>query len=261
MSYNVVVIMREVWDTRDITGHVLDERGGIKTGTLATRFETEDLNALEMALRIKDEQGGKVTAISIGNPGDVDVLREGLYRGVDGAVRIDANPRELDTQTAASLLAAAIKKQEAYDLVLVGVTVADGENSLLGSHVAALLGIEQVSYVDSMISIGDGRVVAKRAIEMGYEDVEVPLPALLSVGVALVEDDPRTPRSAKAMLKLKAKKVEIPTLAAADLDPAAATTSLTGYTAIPEKVVESQEVDPESESALKAMLDQALKGD
>jgi electron transfer flavoprotein beta subunit len=260
MSYNLVVILREVWDTRDIVGSILDG-GAIKAGALATRFETEDLNALEMALRIKDEQGGQVTALSLGAPGDVDVLREGLYRGVDATLRIDANPRELDTQSAAALLASAIRKQDAYDLVLTGVTVADGENSLLGSHVAALLGLEQVSYVDSLVSIGDGRVVAKRAIEMGYEDVEVPLPALLSVGVALVEDDPRTPRSAKAMLKLKAKKVDIPTLAAGDLDAGAATTSLTGFEAIPEKVVESQEVDPESESALKAMLDQALKGD
>jgi electron transfer flavoprotein beta subunit len=261
MSYNCIVIAREVWDTRDLAGTVLDENGGVKAGALATRFETEDLNALEMALRVKEEQGGTVTAISVGAPGDVDVLREGLYRGIDATVRVEADPHELDTQSLATLLAEAIKQQDGYDLILVGVTVTEGENSLLGSHVAALLGIEQISYVDSLEAIGDGRVVGKRAIEMGYEDIEVPLPALLSVGVALVEDDPRTPRSAKAMLKLKAKKVEIPALAAADLAAPSPTTSLAGREAIPEKVVESKEVDPEDEAALKTMLDEVLKGD
>jgi electron transfer flavoprotein beta subunit len=250
-----------VWDTRDLTGRVLDDGGQVKAGALATRFEPEDLNALEMALRIKDEQGGTVTAISLGQPGDVDVLRECLYRGVDGVVRVDADPRSLDTQGQAGLLAEAIRKQEGYDLVLTGVTVTEGENSLIGSHVAALLGIEQISYVDSLVTIGDGRVVGKRAIEMGYEDVEVPLPALMTVGVALVEDDPRTPRSAKAMLKLKAKKVEIPLLTAADLGATAATTTIAGHEAVPEVVIESKEVDPEDEAALQTMLDEVLKGD
>jgi electron transfer flavoprotein beta subunit len=261
MSYNVIVIVREVWDTRDLTGQVVDDSGQVKTGALATRFEPEDLNALEMALRIKDEQGGTVTAISVGQPGEVDVLRECLYRGTDTVVRIDADPKTMDTQATATLVAAAIRKQDGCDLVLTGVTITEGENSLLGSHVAALLGVEQISYVDSLVSIGDGRVVGKRAIEMGYEDVEVPLPALMTVGVALVEDDPRTPRSAKAMLKLKAKKAEIPVLAAADLGAGEANTSVAGHQAVPEKIIESKEVDPEDESALKAMLDELLKGD
>jgi electron transfer flavoprotein beta subunit len=265
MAYHCIVIVREVWDTRDLAGSVLDEGGGIKEGLLATRFETEDLNALEMALRIKDDHGGTVTALSIGAPGDVDVLRECLYRGVDETVRIDADPRSLDTQAAARLLAEAIKKREDCRLVLVGVTVAEGENSLLGSHVAALLGVEQISYVDSIEAIAEDHVVGRRGIEMGYEDVQVPLPALLSVGVALVEDDPRTPRSAKAMLKLKAKKAEIPTLSPSDLetaDPAAGrTTRIDGYEAIAERVIESKEVDAEDESALKAMLDEVLKGE
>jgi len=261
MPCNIIVIVREVWDTRDLTGSVLDGSGQIKPGALTTRFETEDLNALEMALRIKDEQGGRVIAMSVGAPGEVDVLRECLYRGVDEVVRIEADRGKLDTQATSSLLAAAIRKQPAFDLVLVGVTIPEGENSLLGSHLAARLGVEQISYVDSLVKIGDGKIVGRRAIEMGYEDVEVPLPAVMSVGVALVEDDPRTPRSAKAMLKLKAKKAEIPTLSAADLGASAPVCLPAGYTAVPERVVESKDVDPESESALKAMLDEVLKGD
>jgi len=265
MAYNCWVIVREVWDTRDLAGRILDDQGQVRESSLATRFEPEDLNALEMALRIKDNHGGRVTAISIGAPRGVDVLRECLYRGADDALRIDADARALDTQAAARLLAAAITAKGAYDLVLAGVSMVEGETSLLGSHVAALLGIEQVSYVDALEAIGDGSVVGRRAIEMGTEDVEIRLPALLSVGVALKEDDPRTPRSAKAMLKLKAKKVEIPEIKPAALgidgDPSALrTTNAGGMTAVEERVVQPTDVDPEDETALKAMLDSVLKG-
>ena len=265
MPINCIVIVREVWDTRDLVGSPLDEAGALKPAGLASRFEPEDLNALEAALRIKDEHGGTVTAISVGQPREVDVLRECLYRGADAVLRIEADPAGLDTQAAAGLLAAAIRRENAWDLVLAGVSVPEGENSLLGSHLAALLGIEQISYVDAIEAIGEGKVTGKRAIEMGYEYVAVPLPALLSVGVALIEDDPRTPRSAKAMLKLKAKKADIPTLtpAALGLDnpDALRTTRSAGLQAVPERVIQSTEIDPEDESALKAMLDAVLKGE
>jgi len=259
MACNCIVIVREVWDTRDLSGSVLDGAGEPNAAVLTTRFEPEDLNALEAALRLKDEQGGQVTAIAIGQPGAVDVLRECLYRGTDAVLRVDADPRTLDTAATAALLAQAVAPAGPADLVLVGVTVCEGENALLGSHLAAALDLPQASYVDAVVRCGDGTVVAKRGIEMGYEDVELPTPALLSMGVALVEDDPRTPRSAKAMLKLKAKKVAIPVLSPDS--PTAATTLAGAREAVPERVIESQDVDGQDETALKAMLDAALKGD
>ena len=149
-------------------------------------------------------------------------------------------------------------------LVLVGTAVVDGENALLGAHLAVELGWDHVAYVDAIETVGDGQAVAKRAIEMGYESVQTPLPSVLSMGVALLEDDPRAPRSAKAMLKLKLKKADIPTRSPADLgvaDPSAAVRTRTAAReAIPARVVESRGVDPEDESALKAMLDDVLKG-
>lgn len=264
MPYNVIVIAREVWDTRDLVGSPLDDAGAVKKASLATRYEPEDLNALEMALRIKDANGGKVTVLSIGTAGPLDAPREALYRGADAAVRVDVNRDEVDTQASAKLLAAAIGKIGAFDLVLAGVNISEGENSMLGSHIAALLGIEQISLVDAIDKIGDGVVVGKRAIEMGYEYIETKLPALLSVGVALVADDPRTPRSAKAMLKLKHKKTDIPAWKPADLGiadiAAIRTTTISKHWKIEEQQIQSLEVDPESESALKSMLDAVLKG-
>jgi electron transfer flavoprotein beta subunit len=263
MAYKCIVIVREVWDTRDLTTKVLDG-GQVKPGALATRFEPEDLNALEMALRVKDQHGGTVAAVSIGRPRGLEVLRECLYRGADAAYLVDAEPAALDTRAASALLAAAIRKIGAFDLVLSGVNVVEGENSLLGAHVAARLGLPQISYVDALVAIGDGKVTGRRAIEMGYEDLEAPLPALMTVGVALIADDPRTPRSAKAVLKLKAKKTEIPAFSPADLglaDVAAqANTRVAGRDEVPERVIQSVEVDPENETALKGLLDSVLKG-
>ncbi len=265
MAGNVMVVVREVWDTRDLVSSPLDESGALKPGALATRFEPEDLNALEAALRLKDAHGAKVTAVSVGPPRDVDVLREALYRGVDAALRVEADPAALDDAALAALAAGAIRQAGGADLVLTGTAVTDNENALLGAHLAAALGVEGVSWVDAIEEFGDGRAVAKRAVEMGYEFVEVRCPAVLAMGVALLEDDPRTPRSAKAMLKLKMKKAEIPTLtpeAAGAADPAAAVrTRIAGMETIPPRAIASREVDVEDSAALKAMLDAVRKGD
>lgn len=258
MSVDTIVIVREVWDTRDLVGQVMDDAGNIKADAVATRFEPEDLNALEMALRLKDAQGGKVTALSAGEPRGVDVLREALYRGVDAVVRVNADPLALDDQALAEAYAGAIRELGSYGLILVGTTVVDGENSLLGAHLAAVLDAEQVSWVDALEEATPDKAVARRAIEMGTETVEVPLPAVLSVGVALLEDDPRSPRSAKAMLKLKMKKVDIPAHEPAAIETA---TKTLGRAAVPERVIETRAVDAESEAELKAMLDEVRKGD
>ncbi len=265
MAYNLVVLVREVWDTRDLINAPVDEGGAVKSDALDTRFEPEDLNALEMALRIKDENDATVTAIAIGAPGDVDVLRECMYRGVDKVLRIEADIDKLDTQARAELAAAAIKDMESFDVVLVGSTVADAENSQLGTHVASILGIDSVNWVDEIEGVSEASIKSKRAIEMGYETIETPFPALISVGVALLEDDPRSPRNAKAMLKLKKKKQPIESKNGDDLgfdDPSAkATTKIAAFEVVEQRVIESQEVDSEDESALQTMLNEVLKGE
>lgn len=264
MAKTCVVIVREVWDTRDLSGSVLDASGGVKDGALLTRFEPEDLNALEAALRLKDASGLRVLALGIGEPGAVDVLRECLYRGADGAFRIAEDPKKLDTAARARLLAAALRKIGGVDLVLTGTTtMIEGESSLPAAHLAGELGWNLLSYLDHIESADDSRLVGKRAVEMGYEYLETPWPCVAAMGVALLEDDPRAPRSAKAMLKLKHKKTEIPAwsaqdLGGADLSPAVL---LAGYEAVPERVVETRTVDPENEAALASMLADVRKGD
>ena len=261
MSYNSIVIVREVWDTRVLVGDILDDRGNIKESTLTTRFEPEDMNALEMALQIKDEHGGKVTALSLHASKEVDVLKESLYRGTDEVMLLD-EPKfdELDTLAASRVISKAISNIGDFDLILTGLDVVEGENSQLGSYVAEQLGLEQITYVDKLEKIDIGSVVCMRAIEGGYEEVETSLPAVLIVGVALLKDDPRAPRSAKARLKLKHKRTKIPTQSASDLglndNALSSVTSIQKFAAVEQRQIESKDVDGDDEDALKAMLDE-----
>lgn len=263
MSYNSIVLVREVWDTRDLVGDVLDSSGKVKEETLATRFEVEDLNALEMALKIKDEHGGKVTAVSLGKDRETDVLRECLYRNVDEGIRL-ADPKfdNLDTFGCSYVISKAIEKIGDFDMVFAGIDVVEGENAQIGSHVAQQLGIEQVSYVDELEEISPEYVVCKRAIEGGYETVQANLPALVIVGVALLKDDPRAPRSAKARLKLRRKKTKIPVWDAPELalddSLLSSLTTIEEYETVPTREIESKNVDPKDEDELEAMLDEVM---
>jgi electron transfer flavoprotein beta subunit len=256
MPFHMIVIAREVWDTRDLLSSPVGADGQLVEAGLTRRFEPEDLNSLEQALQIRDREGGKVTVLSLGQAQQVDVLRECLYRGVDDVIRVVADG-PLDTAAQASLLAAAVKKVGEHDLLLAGVGVPDTANSMLAPELAARLGYSQVSFVGSIQEMANGTALCKREIEMGSEMIRVPLPAVMALGISLLKDDPNTPRSAKAMLKLKKKKVPITEWTAEDLG--LSTTSLCrvkleGAELIPPREVATVDVDPEDEAALKAML-------
>lgn len=256
MAKHIIVVAREVWDTRDIVCEPLGEGGALKA--LPRRFEPEDLNSLEQALQIKDREGAKVTVVSLAPAGDLDVLRECLYRGADEALRVVPPAGPLDSAAAAALLAVAIRRLGAHDLVLLGVSVPDGENSLLAGELAGRLGHSLVTYVDNIAELGADGVLCRREIEMGREFVRAPLPAVLALGVYLLKDDPRTPRPAKAMLKLKLKKAPIPEWTAADLGlgdgGGLSRVRLAGLAPLPQRRVATRDVDPQDEAALRAML-------
>ncbi len=261
MAYNCIVVVREVWDSRDLLSNVVDESGSLNESALTKRFEPEDLNSLEQALQLKEKNGGKVTVLSVGPSRDVDVLRECLFRGVDDVIRIiPPEGTETDTSVQAKLLAAAIEKLGDYNLIFIGVNVPDSENSMLGTEIAARLGLDQITFIDSIEEASESSVLCKREIEMGSEYIRLPLPSVLVLGVYLLKDDPRTPRAPKAMLKLKMKKVPIPEWTCADLglDGLAPNVKIAGYEAVPQPEIDTQTVDPENAGALKAMLQEVL---
>ena len=86
MAYNCVVLIKQVPDTKKITGEAMNDDGTVNRGALPAIFNPEDLNALELALNIKDTYGGTVTAIAMGLPAASDILRDALYRGADEAI-------------------------------------------------------------------------------------------------------------------------------------------------------------------------------
>jgi electron transfer flavoprotein beta subunit len=253
-----VVWAREIWDTRDLVGEILDDSGHPRWSDWEGRFDPEDMNALEMALQIQGRHGGEVTAVSVGQPRKLDVLRECLYRGVDRVLRLDSGDLASEGGgDAISWMAAALKQMEGVDALFTGIQLTEGESAQRGAMLAGLLGWPLVSYVEAVEDITEGRLRLRRAIEGGIQLVEVRCPAVVSVGVALVKDDPRAPRSAKAKLKLKHKKTQIPQWSAEDLffssrDKAAM--RIRGYRPLEQRGFPSRRVDGSSEEELRNML-------
>jgi electron transfer flavoprotein beta subunit len=88
VAYNCVVLIKQVPDTKRITGQAMNEDGTVNRGALPAIFNPEDLNALELAVQIKDKFGGKITVITMGLPAASEILRDSLFRGADEAILI-----------------------------------------------------------------------------------------------------------------------------------------------------------------------------
>jgi len=200
MAYNCVVLIKQVPDTKRITGQAMSEDGTVNRSALPAIFNPEDLNALEMALTIKDDFGGKITAVTMGLPAAAAVLRDALYRGSDEAILItDPRCAASDTLATSYILSCAIKKLD-YDLVLCGRQAIDGDTAQVGPQLAEKLGIPQITYVERLIAIDGETITAQRNIGNGFQQVKTKLPVLLTV-----TSDANGPRVAAAKKIMKYK--------------------------------------------------------
>ncbi|GEM_PF-195620 len=171
-----------------------------------------DKNALEEAVRIKAKLGGEAIAMTVGPPEAKEALREALAMGMDQAYLItDPSFTDLDTGGTATVMAAAISKLGAFDLVLTGEATIDSFSSQVGPRLAEHLSVPPVTYV-RRLTIEDGRIVAERDLEDSYEMVELSVPALVTV-----TKEVNTPRLPSLMAILAASRKEIKTLTKADL--------------------------------------------
>ncbi|KYH29329.1 MULTISPECIES: electron transfer flavoprotein subunit beta/FixA family protein [Clostridium] len=174
---NIVVCLKQVPDTNQVKIDPV-------TGTLIREgvpsiINPEDKHALEEALRIKDENGAHVTVISMGPPQAEAALREAMAMGADEAILItDRAFAGADTLATSYALAGALKKLE-YDIVFAGRQAIDGDTAQVGPEIAEHLGIPQVTYVQKVEINGDTLTV-NRALEDGYEVLEVKTPCLLT---------------------------------------------------------------------------------
>ena len=177
-----VVLVKQVPDTHNITGDVMTKDGTMNRDALPAIFNPEDLNALEMALQVKERHGGTVTVITMGPPKAADILRESLWRGADRVILLtDRKFAGADTLATSYALQKAIEKIGRYDLVLAGRQAIDGDTAQVGPQTAEKLGIPQITYAESILEIADGRITAQRALDSGTEVVRCTLPCLLTV--------------------------------------------------------------------------------
>lgn len=183
MSLKIVVLAKQVPDTRNVGKDAMTAEGTVNRAALPAIFNPEDLNALEQALRLKDlHPGSTVTVLTMGLPKAADVLRESLYRGADAGVLLtDRALGGADTLATSYALSQAIKKIGMPDIIVGGRQAIDGDTAQVGPQVAQKLGLDQVTYVESVESVVDGKVTLVRRIDGGVEKVEAPLPLLITV--------------------------------------------------------------------------------
>lgn len=193
MKLNIIVLAKQVPDTRNVGGDAMNADGTINRAALPAIFNPEDLNALEQALRLKDEYpASKITVLTMGPQRAADILREALYRGADEAVLLsDRAFAGADTLATSYALATAIKKIGSYDIVLCGCQAIDGDTAQVGPQVAQQLGLPQVTYARRIVSLQNGHIIVERGIENGVETVKAPLPLLLTVDGAAAECRPQ----------------------------------------------------------------------
>lgn len=213
MSLNIIVMAKQVPDTRNVGKDAMKEDGTINRAVLPAIFNPEDLNALEQALRLKDKYPGtKVTILTMGPARAAEIIREGMYRGADnGIVLSDRAFAGADTLATSYALATAVKKIGDYDLILGGRQAIDGDTAQVGPQVAEKLALPQVTYAEEIIDAENGHATVLRRIESGVETVKVPMPAMITVNGSAAPCRPRNARNVQ-----KYKYAAVPSEAAND---------------------------------------------
>ena len=202
MSLNIIVLAKQVPDTRNVGKDAMKEDGTINRAALPAIFNPEDLNALEQALKLKEMYPGtKVTLLTMGPGRAAEIIREGLYRGADGGIVLsDRAFAGSDTLATSYALSAAVRKIGDYDLIIGGRQAIDGDTAQVGPQIAEKLHLPQVTYAEEIIDVKDGKATVKRRIESGVETVRTPIPAVITVNGSA---DACRPRNAKNIQKYK----------------------------------------------------------
>src|SRR5512133_3573481 len=169
----IIVLAKQVPDTRNVGKDAMKADGTVNRAVLPAIFNPEDLNALELALRVKDQiPGTTVTILTMGPGRAAEIIREGLFRGADGGVLLtDRKFAGADTLATSYALSMAIKKMQP-DIIIAGRQAIDGDTAQVGPQVAEKLNYPQVTYAEDIIEIKDGKLIVKRRLERGIEIVK-----------------------------------------------------------------------------------------
>ena len=202
MSLKIVVLAKQLPDTRNVGKDAMTAEGTVNRAALPAIFNPEDLNALEQALRLKEQHpGSTVGLLTMGPPRAGEIIRQGLYRGADtGWLLTDRLFAGADTLATSYALAIAIKKIGDVDIVIGGRQAIDGDTAQVGPQVAQKLGLNQVTYAEEILKIEDGKATIRRHIDGGVETVVAPLPVVITVNGSAA---PCRPCNAKLVMKYK----------------------------------------------------------
>jgi electron transfer flavoprotein beta subunit len=212
---NIVVCIKQIIDPEiPAEQFKLDPAGKRQVrGGLSLVISVYDQNALEVALQLREKVGGKITALSLGEPEAQGAVKSAMGMGVDAGVLVsDPVLAGSDSFGVAHVLARAIQKIGAPDLVLTGCVSGDTGHKMVGPLLAEELGLPYLSFV-SRIEAKDGKVAARRIVEDGYETVETRLPAVASI----LSDDSNVPRYSKLKDIMAAARKPVPVWKAADI--------------------------------------------
>jgi len=204
-GYKIIVLAKQVPDTRNVGKDAMKADGTVNRAALPAIFNPEDLNALEQALRIKDQfPGTTITLLTMGPGRAAEIIREGLFRGADdGILLTDRAFAGSDTLATSYAIAQTLKKHGNYDIIIAGRQAIDGDTAQVGPQVAEKLGIPQVTYAEEIQAIEKGKVTVKRRLERGVEVVKCPMPLVVTVNSSA--PDCRA-RNAKLIMKYKHAK-------------------------------------------------------
>ena len=200
----IVVLAKQVPDTRNVGKDAMKADGTVNRAVLPAIFNPEDLHALELALRLKDENPGTtIQLLTMGPSRAADIIREGLFRGADGGVLLtDRKFAGADTLATSYAISCAIKKMNP-DLIIAGRQAIDGDTAQVGPQVAEKLGLPQITYAEEVLSCENDEITILRRLEHGVETVKGKLPLVVTVNASAPAC---RPRNAKQVLKYKHAK-------------------------------------------------------
>lgn len=185
----------------------------IRTG-VETVVNPLDLFAIETALRLRNEHGGTVTALSMGPPQAVKALKEAVAMGCDDAVLVsDRKFGGSDTWATSYTLAKAIQKLGTYDLIITGERATDGDTAQVGPGIASWLDIPIATYVSGIETLADNRIVVERLVENGYQILSLPLPCLMTVVKEIA-----SPRLPTLKGKIRSRELQIPVFSSENME-------------------------------------------
>ncbi len=209
---NIIVCIKQVPETSNV--RMDEETGTMVREGVESIVNPLDLYAIEAGIRLKEENGGEITVVSMGPPNAERAIREAMAMGCEKGVLVTG--REFagsDTHATSYCLSRVVQKLAPFDLVLMGVRATDGDTGQVGPGVAAFLDLPLCTYVSHITQADAEGITAERLVENGYQILRMPFPCVVTIGKEI-----GYPRLPTLRGKQRARKAELAVWGADDLE-------------------------------------------